>query len=178
MSSIPNFINDALKFLTLVSHIGLGIFILMWIFAKKTELMRKKMAFIAKHGLTLAWTIALIATGSSLFYSNIMHFNPCNLCWWQRIFMYPQTVLLGLAVYRKDKKIIPYVLPLLVIGAVIALYHVYLQFGGNPLIPCSATGANPCAFRPVFAYGYISIPTMSLTAFLLMIGFLKLSRKD
>ena len=83
-----------------------------------------------------------------------------------------------MAVFKKDKMIIPYVMPLLMIGAVIAAYHVYLQFGGNPLVPCSATpGGNPCAFRPVFAYGYISIPMMSLTAFLMMIGFLTLTKK-
>lgn len=175
---MPAFISNALKFLTLIAHIGVGLFILGYVAARKTDIMKQVLAFIQKNGLVFAWSIALMATASSLFYSNIMGFNPCNLCWWQRIFMYPQTILLGMAVFRKDKKIIPYVMPLLIIGAIIALYHVYLQFGGNPLIPCSATGANPCAFRPVFAYGYISIPTMSLTAFLMMIGFLKLSNKD
>ena len=173
------FINDGLKFLTLVSHIGIGLFVLGWLIAKKTTIMKQAISFIEKNGLTLAWIMALIATSGSLFYSNIMGFNPCNLCWWQRIFIYPQTILLGMAAFRKEKLIIPYIMPLLIVGAIIALYHVYLQFGGSPLVPCSATpGANQCAFRPVFAYGYIGIPMMSLTAFAIMIGLLQITKKS
>ena len=73
-----------------------------------------------------AWLISMVATMGSLYFSEIAGFIPCNLCWWQRIFMYPLTVLLGIAVFKNESKIIPYVLPLPLIGLCISIFH-YLK---------------------------------------------------
>ncbi|GAJ40946.1 disulfide formation protein [Parageobacillus caldoxylosilyticus NBRC 107762] len=96
--------------------------------------------------LVSAWVISLIATLGSLYFSEILKFIPCDLCWFQRIFMYPQVVLLGIAVIRKEYGIARYSLALSVIGGTISLYHYLLQkvpFFQSHSISC---GRIPCPF--------------------------------
>lgn len=66
--------------------------------------------------LLFAWVVSLTATSGSLFLSEVWHFIPCELCWYQRIFMYPLVIVLGIAAYRQRTEILPYILPLVVIG--------------------------------------------------------------
>src|SRR3989338_6881780 len=83
--------------------------------------------------------------------------------------MYPQAVLFAIAARLKDEAIKWYAGSLSLIGAVIALYHYYLQLGGNPLIPCSTVGYSvDCAKSFILEFGFVSIPFMALTAFLLI----------
>lgn len=125
---------------------------------------------IAKHGMLLAFLVALVSTCGSLFYSQIAGFPPCDLCWFQRIFIYPQVVLLGLALIKKDSHIVDYALALLGVGTLISLYHNYIYYFNNGLNAyCQvASGSVSCIKRYVFEFGYITIPVMALTAFLLM----------
>lgn len=133
---------------------------------------------VTKNALRLALIVALTATGGSLFYSDIAGFEPCKLCWIQRIFMYPLVVLFTLGMLKKDRDIADYGLALSIIGAPIALYHYYLQRGGNPFVPCSTVGYSvSCAKTFVMSYGYITIPMMALTAFILIIILLGMSKK-
>ncbi len=141
-----------------------------------TGIFQPLLVFATKHTLLFSFLIALTGTASSLFYSEIAGFAPCVLCWWQRIFLYPLTVILGIALAKKDEKITDYVAGLSAVGAAIAAYHSYLQFGGSPLVPCGASGAVSCAQRYFLAYGYVTIPTMALTAFVL-IALLMLARE-
>lgn len=118
-----------------------------------------------EYGLYLAWLAALIATGGSLFFSEVRQFVPCTLCWYQRILMYPLVLLLGVASFRSDRHIIPYVLPLSLLGAGIALFH-YLEqkipgFGAPEL--CRA--GVPCSTEYINWLGFITIPLLSLVAF-------------
>ncbi|WP_249686020.1 disulfide oxidoreductase, partial [Bacillus velezensis] len=69
------------------------------------------------------WGASFIATLGSLYFSEIMKFEPCVLCWYQRIFMYPFVLWLGIAVVKKDYLIASYSLPIASIGACISLYH-------------------------------------------------------
>ncbi len=123
-------------------------------------------------GLYLAWMIAVIATSGSLYFSEVRHFIPCTLCWYQRILMYPLVILLGIASFRNDKRIIPYVLPMSLLGLAIATYHVLEQnipgFGAPAL--CSA--GIPCNVKYINWLGFISIPVLSLSAFSLVSIFL------
>jgi disulfide bond formation protein DsbB len=126
------------------------------------------------YSLYLAWLVAIVATAGSLFFSEVRHFVPCTLCWYQRILMYPLVILLGIASFRNDKHIVPYVLPLSVLGFGIALFHVLEQnipgFGAPQL--CSA--GVPCSVKYINWLGFISIPVLSLTAFTLITAFLLL----
>ncbi len=135
--------------------------------------------FIRKYALSAAWAVSLFAVTMSLWYSEVAHFPPCVLCWWQRVFMFPLAFILGIAVFRKDKNIVPYGLALAIPGALIGLYNSYLQYGGSPLIPCGVPGLATisCAQRFVFEFGYVTLPLMSLTGFALLIALLWSYRK-
>lgn len=122
--------------------------------------------FIKSNGLVTGFGVALVATLGSLFYSEVMGYNPCLLCWYQRIAMYPLVLLLGLAAYKKDNGMADYGFWLSVVGGVIALYHYLLQMGLLPSLICLTSGG--CVTRFVFQYGYVTIPMMALTAFVII----------
>lgn len=133
--------------------------------------------FFREHGLWVAFIAAFLATAGSLIYSDVIGYAPCKLCWFQRIFMYPQVILLGIALYRKDQGMKIYALVLSVVGALIALFHYTGQTGLTPL-PCSAVGVSvSCSVRFVMEFGYITIPMMAFSAFLLSVTVLLLSLK-
>lgn len=92
-------------------------------------------SFAVKYALPLTFTVAFVATFGSLWYSDVLGYAPCKLCWLQRILMYPQAILLALAWWKKDATIGSYSLALSLPGIVLAGYHYYLQLGGNPLVP-------------------------------------------
>lgn len=133
--------------------------------------------FISKNALLFSFIVALIATLGSLFYSEIAKFEPCKLCWVQRIFMYPQVFLSAIAlwIWKKDKLLTLAAdnhIALSFMGAVVAGYHYLLQIGIGPDLPCAAVGYSvSCSQRFVMNFGYITIPMMAFTAFLLIFVF-------
>jgi len=140
--------------------------------------------FFTKHGLVLMLIATLVATCGSLFFSEIAGWNPCKYCWIQRIFMYPVAVMLPIAIWKRDRGIARYILALSIIGACYAAYHYYIQMYDivasplNPATPCDASGES-CVKTPFVEFGYITVPMMALTAFLLNItGSLVLLRKQ
>lgn len=122
-------------------------------------------SFLEKYGLYLAWLVSLTATFGSLYFSEIREFVPCELCWIQRIFMYPLTILLGIAVFTDDRAVRKYVLPLTTIGGAVSLYHYLVQKvpGFAEIQPC-AQGV-PCSGQYINWLGFITIPFLALTAF-------------
>ena len=112
--------------------------------------------------LWFAWIVALTATAGSLYYSIGAHYAPCELCWYQRICLYPLSVILLVGAARKDRAVAWYALPLAVIGAVIAAYHTQLQAFPEQKTFCDRN--NPCTNRFVWEFGFISLPLMSLVA--------------
>lgn len=126
---------------------------------------------LGKHAILFAFIVALIAMTGSLFFSDVAGYTPCTLCWYQRILMYPQVFLLGLALKRKESSIIPYSVLLSAIGAVIAGYHYLLQLGVAPGLPCSAVGYSAsCSQRFILTFGHITIPLMAFVAFALILS--------
>lgn len=116
--------------------------------------------------LYLAWLIAIVAMAGSLYFSQVLHLPPCLLCWYQRIFMYPLVFIIGIGLLRKDKSVPFYILPLSLIGLCIAAYHVLLYYGIIPesLAPCSL--GISCTTKQIEWFGFITIPLLSLIAFL------------
>lgn len=102
---------------------------------------------------------------SSLFFSYVMGFAPCVLCWYQRIFLFPLVVILAVGLFPLDRGVVRYALPLTGIGWLIAAYHNLVYFGIVPenLSPCSQ-GVS-CSEEYVKLLGFLSIPLMSLLAF-------------
>ncbi|WP_430787466.1 disulfide oxidoreductase [Virgibacillus flavescens] len=129
--------------------------------------------------LYFAWLVALIATFGSLYFSEIKDFIPCELCWYQRIAMYPLTLLLGIATFRSDLSVKKYVLPISVIGAAISLFH-YLEQkvpGFAEIKPC--VNGVPCTMEYINWLGFITIPFLALIAFtLITILMISLKSRD
>ncbi len=116
-----------------------------------------------------AWMIALVSTLGALFIGEVMGQTPCVLCWYQRVFMFPLSVMLAIACYRSDTSIWRYALPLAAAGWLIAAYHVLVYFGVIPeaMAPCSSTGPS-CASTEMTIFGGMPIPLLSLSAFTLI----------
>ena len=166
---LTSFVNQALSILTVLGQVAvIALVILLFLRKHESGLVR----FVARHALALAFLVALIATAGSLTYSDVIGYAPCKLCWFQRIFMYPQVILLGIALWKKDRAVINYALGLSIPGAFIAGYHYLLQLGVAPTLSCGAVGYSvSCAQRFVLNFGYITIPLMAFTAFALIIIF-------
>lgn len=165
-------------YLVLAAQILIVLFALIFIGSRvspKNKFITSVFKFISENSLSFAFFIALIAVSGSLFFSEIAHFVPCKLCWYQRIFMYPQVILLGIATLKNDFGIKRYILPLSIIGLVIAVYHYVLQMSPIPL-PCSDEVAS-CALKQISYFGYITIPLMSATAFALIIILMLLIKR-
>lgn len=126
--------------------------------------------FFKKHGMAIAFIVVLTATLGSLTYSDILGYEPCKLCWFQRILMYPQVLLLGIGLWKKEyfRGATLYALILSLIGIPLAFYHYLVQLG-LVAAPCSTGGFTvSCAKYFTMTYGYITIPIMALSAFLLV----------
>lgn len=121
---------------------------------------------IAESAVPLAAAVATGATLGSLYFSESAGFVPCELCWFQRIAMYPLAIILGVAVMRRDRTVLPYALTLSVIGLGISAYHVQLQLFPEQSSFCEA--ANPCSGRWVEAFGWLTIPQMAGVSFALI----------
>jgi len=128
--------------------------------------------YLRQFSLYAAWLVSVVATLGSLYFSEIRGFIPCELCWYQRILMYPLTLILGIATFQNDRSVKKYALPLAVIGWPISLFH-YLEqkvpgFAG--IKPC-ASGV-PCSAEYINWLGFITIPFLALVAFTLIIFML------
>lgn len=122
---------------------------------------------LSSEGLRVAWLVAAIATAGSLYFSDVAGYEPCRLCWYQRIAMYPLAVILGVAAIRGDTGVVRYALPLTVIGAPISLYHYLIEW-----VPSIAGDAcdprNPCSLVWFRELGFVTLPLMALSAFVLI----------
>lgn len=128
--------------------------------------------------LYFSWIVSVVATLGSLYFSEIREFIPCDLCWYQRILMYPLTLILGIATFNSDFTVKKYVLPMAVIGWTISLFH-YLQQkvpGFAKIKPC--TNGVPCNMEYINWFGFITIPFLALTAFSLIIIFMLLIKSQ
>jgi len=164
------FMNFTLSIFTVFTQIIIVIILISLILHTKNKKENFVLRLFGAHALLITFIIALTGTLVSLYYSDIVGFEPCKLCWLQRIVLYPQVLLLGMANYKNDKNIVDYSILLSAVGALIAAFHYSEQMRANPLAPCSAVGyAVSCADSYVQYFGYVTIPLMSLSAFALMI---------
>lgn len=175
---LANAVNFILGGLTIIAQALALLFLFVFLFGKPPFIGE----WISKHGVLVAFSAVLIATLGSLTYSDIIGYEPCKLCWFQRIFMYPQVLILGLAMFgthRGSRALLDASFILSVIGAIISAYHYLLQIEVAPNLPCSAVGYSvSCAERFVMQFGYITIPLMAFSAFLLAAVSLWFVRKN
>lgn len=133
-------------------------------------------ATLAGTELWIAWAIAAVATAGSLFFSEYSDFVPCRLCWFQRIAMYPLAALLLIAALRRDRRGgALYALPFPVLGALVAIYHVYIEH--NPEAESAGCKvAAPCSAKWIEELGYVTLPVLALTAFAAILSLLLMAR--
>ena len=132
-------------------------------------------AQLGNVALPLAWVIALVTTAGSLYYSKVQGYVPCELCWYQRICLYPWSVILGIALWRRDALIKVYAIPVLCIGVVISAYHSWIQWFPPPSGTSFCTAAVPCTLKYVNEFQFVTLPFMALSAAVLMIALLFVS---
>jgi disulfide bond formation protein DsbB len=151
---------------------------LLWLLGVRGPLRAIRSA-IWGYELWLAFSVTAIATAGSLFFSEVANFVPCELCWYQRIFMYPLALITLLAAFRNDHRVALYLLPLPVIGAGFSVYHLLVENGVvEQTQACLISAPGGCATKWIDEFGYVTIPTLALTAFALAFVFLLFAALD
>jgi len=125
----------------------------------------------------LCWLIASISTMGSFFFSAIMQFAPCVLCWYQRIFMFPLVIILLVGLFPFDKSVVKYALPLASAGSFFAFYHNLLYYGIIPesVQPCSQ-GVS-CTEVYIDLFGFLTIQMLSLISFSTIVALLVILKR-
>jgi disulfide bond formation protein DsbB len=130
---------------------------------------------ITPFALQIAWIVAVLATFGSLFLQFFENLNPCEFCWFQRICMYPLSLLLGIAAFRGDVNVAKrYFIGLSIVGLGLAIYHYQLELFPNQPLVCGT--AVPCNIAVIDVFGFISVPFLSMAAFALISTLLLLAR--
>ncbi len=133
----------------------------------------------------IGFLVALAAFVGSLIFSNIIGFDPCELCWWQRVLIYPQIIVFGVAWYekwrhnRRNEGLLHVALVLSLLGLIVGGIQSYSQFFNPELLAGCAAVSVSCTKLYFQSFGYITIPVMSLSTFLflsIVLGMKKLVR--
>ena len=166
--------HDTIVVLAALGVAGQGLFVLLALLglAWRNGLQRA----LEGYELWLTFVVSAIATGGSLFFSEIAHFVPCELCWYQRICMYPLSITTLLGALANDRRLARYLLPLPVVGAGVSVYHLLVENGVvQQAHACLISAPGGCATKWINEFGYMTIPTLALTGFALCFAFLLLS---
>lgn len=141
---------------------------LLLLIPKAAGLRSQVLVAIEDREMHLSWVVAAVATFGSLYLSEIVHLEPCRMCWYQRIAMYPLVVILAVAAWRRDRRSGSYVVPIAGIGIVISIYHFAMQH--FPSLEGGACGSGVACSTPYFRqFGFMSIPYMAGSAFALIL---------
>jgi len=175
MPAYVEIVNKILSLGTIFLQVIVLIIAINFIFFRSQE--NKILLFFKKYTFFFGFLVAIGAVVLSLFYSEIVGFPACELCWIQRIFLYPQLILFGMELYKRDRSIIDFSIVFAILGSLVSIYHVYIESGGSSSLGCAVlTPENmnevSCAIRYVYEFGYITIPIMSLTLSLFIISIL------
>ena len=156
--------------------VALGIAVLLGAAVGYGEPLRAVRGVLWGYELWAAFVVAAIGTGGSLYFSEIAHFVPCELCWYERICLYPLSIVTLLAALANDYRVARYLLPLPAVGAGIAVYHLFVEEGVvGQSSACLVSAPGGCATKWIDEFGYVTIPVLALTTFLLLLGLLGLA---
>lgn len=167
---IGNFLTTALIIGTLIGNILVVLFLLARI--GKKDVFEKISEFLSVHVLRLGFLLSFAATFGSLIYAQVTGYPACILCWMQRIFMFPEVALFGLALWRNDRGVLPYTFFLAVLGGAVALYNwvkdMLAMYTSISLACPAVPGLPSCDRIYVSGFGYITIAMFALNAFVLI----------
>jgi disulfide bond formation protein DsbB len=179
MNTHPAYTETLTHYLSLLTAIG-AVFVALLACFVGYSMYKKNLhayeAYLGKYIFPLGFFVTFGGTALSLFYSEVLHFAPCDLCWYQRIFLYSQMFIFGYAWYRNDRAILPYTLMLSIVGFVIAGYHHLLQMGFDIMKPCStAPFAVDCSKPSFIEFGFVTFPFMAVVLFGLLATVITIS---
>lgn len=143
---------------------------------RKTNSVPPWLSTVTKKALPLLAAFTLTASALTLVYSEILGFVPCGLCWMERTMLYPTAIILTLAAWKRDRAALKYVIVLCAVGALIALYHHYLQVGGTSVLPCPASGNADCGKRLIYDFGFVTFPLWAFSTFIFTASLAAASR--
>jgi disulfide bond formation protein DsbB len=152
------------RFLGLLALLALAVTVV----AVSALVTRRVPPWLRDVALPLATAIALVTTLGSLYYSEIAGYPPCTLCWYQRIAIYPQVVVLGVAMLRRDRNVWWTAVPLAALGVLISAWHIVIE--RNPALAGPCDPSNPCTIKWVEEFGFLTVPTMAMIAGLAIIA--------
>ena len=172
MPAYVEIINKILSLGTIFLQAVILLLIFNLIFLKKHN--NKILLFFKDYTFYLGFLAALGAVFLSLFYSEIVGFPACELCWIQRIFLYPQLILFGMELYKKDRSIVDFSIAFAIFGSIVSIYHIFVESGIATGIACAdpTSGEISCAIRYIYEFGYVTMPIMALTLSLFIISIL------
>jgi disulfide bond formation protein DsbB len=153
-----------LAYLTLAADLGVAALLLYAVLDRFTSVRLRAEDTIRRRYREIGFVLALVATGGSLYLSQIVGWTPCKLCWLQRIFMYPLVLLFGTSLVLERRDVREYTLPLVMVGGMVAIYHYLVQRVSSISSGCSGV-AFSCSMEYTVYFGYVTIPMMALTAF-------------
>ncbi|MGE0878963.1 MAG: disulfide bond formation protein B [Acidimicrobiia bacterium] len=158
-----------LSLLAVIAQLIVVVTVLAWAGGNLSRRFRQALVDqLGPYATHLALVVSLVATLGSLYLSERAHFTPCRLCWYQRIAMYPQVALHGAALIARRRDVRLYSTTLAVIGGCISCYHMLLErFPNLETSVCEI--ANPCTLIWTNRFGYLTIPTMALSGFALLV---------
>lgn len=177
MQNFSEIINIFLGLGTIIIQIFIVLLLVLFFFSKGQN---KLLEFLKEKYLALGFIVTAFTIVFSFFYSEVLDYLPCYHCWIQRIFLVPQAILFAIALIRKESNIVFYSLALSIVGFVDSLYHNYLYYFKPDTAPCDSSGVS-CVQRLVSVFdGYVSIPSMSMTIFglLIVLSFIAIFYKN
>lgn len=151
---------------TLATHIFIGLLLVLYFVQRSASKSNPLFRFFQKTSHYFVFASTLTATLGSLFFSEIAQFAPCVLCWYQRIFIYPQALISYIGAMRDESRFLrPYLIALNIGGFIFSLYHNFILWFPQyaELVECTTKGGPSCIEGYQFYYGYITIPLMALT---------------
>jgi disulfide bond formation protein DsbB len=170
-SSVPR-MSLLFALFAVVANVTVLVALVLWLGGKVSQTLADTGASVrhalAPAALWLAWIVSLTCTLGSLYLSEVAHFVPCKLCWYQRICMYPLVVLLLVAAITHSREIARATLPLIAIGAAISTYHYLVERFPSMASGASCDPAAPCTVVWIWRFHYLSIPGMALSGFALI----------
>ena len=136
------------------------------------------MSSFKTYALYFAWVISLAGLVLSLYFGELLRFEPCRLCWYQRIFLFPLAILLGLASYREDKGFVPYALVLSFLGGLFALYQVLELYIPAVRTPALCGYTTDCSTQTFELWGFLTFPLLSFVGFISIFVLLILAKSS
>lgn len=174
-------VSGILAGLVMLCWVFIACSLILWILSLASESFGEYFAeyrdFVGPVALPAAFLVALVAMSGSLFYSEYANFIPCQLCWYQRIGIYPQTLILLVANITRDRSVKKYVIPLALITSIVSIWHILVERFPTLEGVLKCTTGVPCTTIYVDQLGFITIPVMALTASLTIVTLMLFMRK-